>query len=368
MSERKGGAASAAPLATVSADGATPAHADQWEAEALAGIEQVQDPTEAERLLAKVTACGDVVRLAKLGEDRERRWRVVRLRAERRYGELLGPATTGGQRKGHVTGSNVGGAERAVQNKARKVAAIPQKAFDKYVKSDPKPSREGLLRKAPDHKDRPRPAQRNDSGQQLWQDEVVLTWVARRLKAKRTRDQMMAEANAGEHGWPLPGRKLPQNAADRAIAIVRDRQHRGDTPRRRPPSESGKRLRQLHADKRAGRRDPQSELWRMQVAIAEAIGVLERTELPDVEWSEDVDHILNEVVYDLERHRAWSDRQFDSVWAHIDDVGRQRKLRELRKRANDPSSTQSERESAANLAEKLERKYREQKALEPEAT
>jgi hypothetical protein len=102
----------------------------------------------------------------------------------------------------------------------------------------------------------------------------------------------------------------------------------------------------------------------MQVAIAEAVGVLECTELPDVEWSEDIDHILNELVYDLERHRAWSDRQFDAAWAHIDDVGRQRKLRELKKRADDPSSTQSERESAANLAEKLERKYREQKTME----
>jgi len=35
------------------------------------------------------------MRIGRLGEDRERRWRALRLKAERRYGELLGAADRG---------------------------------------------------------------------------------------------------------------------------------------------------------------------------------------------------------------------------------------------------------------------------------
>jgi hypothetical protein len=40
----------------------------------------------------------------------------------------------------------------------------------------------------------------------------------------------------------------------------------------------------------------------------------------------------------------------------MDDLGRQRKIQVLRARADDPSSTQSERETAARLADGLVRK------------
>src|SRR5262245_50771742 len=46
-----------------------------------------------------------------------------------------------------------------------------------------------------------------------WQDDDVLAWVARRLKAGKTRDDIADESAAGLHGWPLPGEKLSQNGA-----------------------------------------------------------------------------------------------------------------------------------------------------------
>lgn len=194
-------------------------------------------------------------------------------------------------------------------------------------------------------------------------DPDVIRWIAKCDRAGMGRDEIMEASEQGTREWPRPGEKLTRVNVDEVRAIAEHERITHEENKRKPPSEGGTRSRQLHADKRAGRRDPESDLWKMQVAIAETIGVLERIELPDVEWNEDVGHLLNEVVYDLERHRAWSDRQFDAAWARMDDIGRQRRLNELRKRAADPSSTQSERETAANLLEKHERKYREQKAL-----
>jgi hypothetical protein len=162
-----------------------------------------------------------------------------------------------------------------------------------------------------------------------------------------------------------------QSAADRLGELVREDlgESPAPTPKPQPPkkpkaTEGGKRVRQLHADKRAGQRDGESQVFKMQVALAESVGYLERFDLPDLEWSEDVQDVLNDIVYDLERMRAWNERAWDTVWAKMDDVGRQRRLRELRKRADDPSSTSWERRNASELADKMEKKYRHQKGLE----
>ena len=199
----------------------------------------------------------------------------------------------------------------------------------------------------------------------LAQDPAVIDWVRTQTRRGLGSKEVVAASVAGEDDWPGKGKSLTDGtlASCRAAIVAEDRVRAEYRTPKKTASEGGKRLRQLHADKRAGRRDPEDDLWKMQVSIAETIGVLERIELPDVEWNESVGHLLNEVVYDLERHRAWSDRQFDAVWARMDDVSRQRKLGELRKRVSDPSSTQSERETAASLLEKQERKYREQKEL-----
>jgi hypothetical protein len=196
-------------------------------------------------------------------------------------------------------------------------------------------------------------------------DPAVIEWVRALTRRGLTTKQIVASSKVGEDDWPGREKGLSDGSlAECRAAIAAEDRVRAELQSRKPVRESGRRLRQLHADKRAGVRDPESDLWKMQVAIAEAVGVLERIELPDVKWSDDAQHILNELVYDLERHRAWSDRQYDAAWALMDDMSRQRKLRELRERAADPSSTQFERENASNLADKLDRKYRAQRAIE----
>ena len=68
---------------------------DRYEAEAVAQISAVENPAEAEKLLGKVSTIVEAMRWNEVAGDRERRWRVIRLRAERRYGELLPPKRTG---------------------------------------------------------------------------------------------------------------------------------------------------------------------------------------------------------------------------------------------------------------------------------
>ena len=123
------------------------AELDAMENDALNAIESVTEPNEAERLLAKVRAVQEAQRLARVGADYEKRWGVVRLKAERKYGELLGPAKTGGVRETHVSGSHVmTDAERQAARVARKVAKVPDEVFDGYLENAEEPTRAELLR------------------------------------------------------------------------------------------------------------------------------------------------------------------------------------------------------------------------------
>lgn len=125
-------------------------------------------------------------------------------------------------------------------------------------------------------------------------------------------------------------------------------------PNKRKPSESGQRLRQLHAERRAGR--GMTELWYMQKAVAELVGALEAFNLPELDWSEETEELVDEIYADLERGARWTDTALDAVVAHMGELSRQRKLSALHVRMNDPSSTPSERMTAARLTEKLRRK------------
>lgn len=126
----------------------TPAEADQWEADALAAIGGVATPEEAESLLARVKLAAQAVRLAELGREREQRWGRVRLLAEKRYGELLGPAEHGGDRKSESTRSLQVERDYDAEHRARQVAAVPEPVFAEYIQEAEQPTRAGLLREA----------------------------------------------------------------------------------------------------------------------------------------------------------------------------------------------------------------------------
>jgi site-specific DNA-methyltransferase (adenine-specific) len=131
------------------------AELDALEESALEAIESVTEPDQAERLLAKVRAVQEAQRLARLGADYEKRWGVVRLKAERKWGHLLGPAKIGENRHtSSVSGSDAkSGSEREAARVARKVAAIPPEVFDEFIETEDEPTRAGLLNKHAARKD-----------------------------------------------------------------------------------------------------------------------------------------------------------------------------------------------------------------------
>lgn len=123
--------------------------ADRMAEDAISSIEDVHDPDAAEQLLTRIKLAAEAIRLAELGREYEQKWGRIRLMGERRYGELLGPAMTK-QEAGAVTRSHSSTEPevRKQAERARKVAAVPEQVFDKYIARAEKPSRTGLLRAA----------------------------------------------------------------------------------------------------------------------------------------------------------------------------------------------------------------------------
>jgi len=83
-----------------------------------------------------------------VGQLLGRRWSIVRLRSERKWGELL-PETVQGKRNDlelRSGGTKLTEAERMAAIKARQVFAIPPEAFDTYLAEADEPTRSELLR------------------------------------------------------------------------------------------------------------------------------------------------------------------------------------------------------------------------------
>lgn len=137
----------AASLPATRPGGTTLVQADQWEADALAAIETVDDPDVAEELLGKIKLVEQAVRLARLGADRYRRWNRMRLLGERRYGELLGPAQHGGDRRSESSFTLKLDRDKNAEHRARQLAAVPEDAFLRYIETE-EATRTGLLREA----------------------------------------------------------------------------------------------------------------------------------------------------------------------------------------------------------------------------
>jgi len=111
-------------------------------------LELVTTADDAEVLWRKLKALEHVARMAKLSQELRLRGARLQLRAERRWGELLGSAENHGPAT--VTGGDGSrGADRMARSRAREVAGVPEPVFDHYVTTarDPESlSRAGLLR------------------------------------------------------------------------------------------------------------------------------------------------------------------------------------------------------------------------------
>jgi hypothetical protein len=331
--------------------------ADAYEAEALTIIEQITDPDEADALLRRVTLLEQAIRLAKLGADRERRWGAVKLRAERKYGELLGPAKRGAP----------AGNDRATKNrltdcesnsestwqdrlKARRVAAVPDDAFEDYVTNTPRPSRNGLL---------------SANGIRGFGEGASGT-RSRRAPRKVT-EELIAACMTGirqgkGQGEIGKGLGLADNSMvlAQAFGIATDRlaaEGDGDGKRAaRARNWDGKttagRAREL---KERGKPDEAARLafYQAQVTIAKLNAALESIPLDGYDLDEPTLGWLTDFHDDLVAHAAWTDRTLSVVQNRLGDADVRRKIEILR---NPDGRTPEEAEAMARLADRLEAK------------
>jgi hypothetical protein len=148
----------------------------------------------------------------------------------------------------------------------------------------PKPTaaqvREVAREKVP-HAQRPRPRQRNEEGDDLWKDERVLAWVLKAKKAGRgQRDRLMEDSKAGKYGWPVEGKYLGQNAADRARAVVddRERHRRGASPKEPEGEQRVRDARRTRRQTKAARNAALVDILHLQENLGKIVQMLETTD------------------------------------------------------------------------------------------
>ncbi len=314
------GAASAALSITIP-DGATLAQIDQMEQAAYEAIDSVQDPDAAELLLREVKLADHAVRLAQVSKEREQRWGGLRLRAERRYGELLGPSKEG-RPSGNVTGSHVSSSERKGSSRARKVAAVPQEVFDGYLAETPRPTREGLLDTASPVSSRPRPKPANgsrvDAAERL-RDRL------KHLRGIRAQRRHWTEEDMDDVQWIL------------------------NNPWKRRPKYSGKRLRELAVKRQNG-----SELAGLQYRMMQLTSILESVDVSSYDLADPED--VSDFHDDLVELQLWMDRSISLASSRLDDSVLQEKIRKIR---DVTGRTEAEARTALLIADRLERRRRE---------
>ncbi len=316
------GAASAAP-SLVLPDGASVAEIDRMEQAAVDAIEHVQDPDEAERLLREVTAAEHVIQLARVSAEREQRWAGLRLRAERRYGELLGPAD-----RTKAKSDRLSDFEYQAQSKARRVAAVPAGAFDAYLVDNAKPTRSGLLRATS-----PAPTPRRSKTTTSPPD--ALDALRRRVKQVRRTDARVRPR------WTLED-------ADSVELVL-------DNLLKRRPKYAGKRLRDLAAKRRNGG----SDLVDLQYRVMQLTSILESVDVGSYDLGDPEE--VGELHDDLVELQLWMDRSIALASARLDDAAFEAKIARMR----DPSGRgEFERQTANALADKLERRRYDHR-LEP---
>ncbi len=141
-------------LAIRTADEVQAADSRAFALAALDAIDAVTTPDEAEALLARVKVAAEAARVMHLGKELAREWRGIEIKAERKWGELLGDANrSANAAKGPdgVSAANTttpSGSERVAQHEARKIAAVPEPVFEEYVETADAPTKAGLLRAA----------------------------------------------------------------------------------------------------------------------------------------------------------------------------------------------------------------------------
>lgn len=117
------------------------------------------------------------------------------------------------------------------------------------------------------------------------------------------------------------------------------------------PRESGKRLRALHAKRRAG---DTSNLMNMRLRVQQVVSTLEAVDLPTY-GVEDADReTISEIHDELSLLAVWLDQSLNVIADHMDDLQKMERIRRLREDTN--GRTAAEIATARRLADKLQQK------------
>ena len=324
MADRKG-ASSEAPVLVIPKD-ASVAQIEQMEQSAYDAIESVQDVDEAEALLDRVTVAAHAVRLAEISGEHEQRWVGLRLRAERRYGELLPPKLKGGRpSKETVTSGYRSKDQLMTESRARKVADIPTDVFEAYLADTPKPTRNGLLRAGGST---PRPRKKKTA------------LIENPVEKFRNR---VREIRA--HGGDRPRWSMAD--LDLADAVLRN-------PPKRKKAEAGKHLHDLYARRRKAGDELDGGLWQARIDIIKMVGHLESVDFV-TNGLRDADQDTVADIYEYLGYLAsWLDRSLEVVSGHMDEQHKRSTIRKLREGTK--GRTPEEIATARRLADNMERK------------
>jgi hypothetical protein len=196
-------------------------------------------------------------------------------------------------------------------------------------------------------------SKRNSNGAPagLWENEDVVSWVRKRKKAGKTRDDLVAESKAGVGGWPMNGKHLPQNAADTCIALIKDRDKR-PKPKKEPTT--GQRLHDVYAKRRKAGDELDSGLWQARIDILKMVGYLESVDFEKHGVRKADQDTVTDLYEELTVLASWLDQSLDVVALHMDQLHKRETIRKLREGTK--GRTEAEIATALRLAEKLEQR------------
>jgi hypothetical protein len=361
------GAATAAPAGLPAVnDTSDLAEVDRWLLDATASIPLITDVASALEALARVKMIEHAVQIQKLGEERERAWAGVKLRAERRYGELLPPKQPG--RRTSNKPLEVGG-DAMAQSRARKVADdVPEEVFEEYVKDDPKPTRAGLHRAAAKAKPKPPPepvttpprqrTQRPFTGSpSVCDDPAVIKWVYDREMEGVDRPRQIAASHAKTDGWPVPDDELSNGTHSTAMCVIRWMLKEGYEPGgdNAPAVRKRRAAARIKDIKRRQKAGDLSHLGDVLFRMVQVTDMLESLDIAEYDFDRDeVQDEMRELLDELADLNLWSDMTLDRVRKYLDDQDLISKINHAREAAKHPSMDEVERRAWLAGAERLE--------------
>lgn len=304
-------------------------------------IREAATPDEAEDLLRRTTLAEKANQLLRLGEEMEGKWRRTRLRAWRRWGELLGPAEIGTNRFSSVRSSDATtGAEREARRQARKVAAVPEADFEVYVLTTSKPSPSALIHQffPPKNGTRRKPPAKTTEAAP---DETLIKACLQGIR----RGKSQAEMGRKLHDKLDKHDSLPLT---RAYAVAWDRHHHP-----RMGSWTGKTNTKRQRELEAMRNGDYAKLVDWQLRFSQMCALLETIDLAGYGLDTINMWKVADIYDDLVTLGEWHDRALSAVQRWLDDVSIREKIAKLR---DTSGRTPEEADTALKLADRLESK------------